>query len=70
MKRESKLYSYKDQMEELQLRRELEERKRREGKIKQPELTPKQKEMIRVQLKKEAAIRARLAEINNQVWFF
>lgn len=35
MKRESKAYSYKDQLEELQLRREIEEKKRREGKIKQ-----------------------------------
>lgn len=35
LKRESKAYSYKDQLEELQLRRELEEKNKREGKVKE-----------------------------------
>lgn len=65
MKRESKVYSYKEQQEELALRRELEEKRRREGKIKEPEMTPKQKEAMRLQLEKEAAIRLALTEVMN-----
>ncbi|RZF42330.1 hypothetical protein LSTR_LSTR016272 [Laodelphax striatellus] len=64
VKRESKVYSYKEQQEEMALRRELEEKKRRQGKIKDPELTPKQKEALRIQLEKEAAIRKRLTEVS------
>ena len=64
IKRESRAYSYKEQMEELQLIRELEEKKRREGKIKGPEMTPKQREAIRVQLEKESAIRSKVSALN------
>lgn len=64
IKRESRAYSYKEQMEELQLIRELEEKRRREGKIKGPELTPKQKEAIRVQLEKESVVRNRVSALN------
>ncbi|KAG8223949.1 hypothetical protein J437_LFUL003757 [Ladona fulva] len=68
MKRESKVYSYKEQLEELQLRRELEEKKRKQGKGKaEPELNPKQKEARRIQLEKESNIRAKLTELNQQV---
>ncbi|XP_039292554.1 eIF-2-alpha kinase activator GCN1 [Nilaparvata lugens] len=67
VKRESKVYSYKEQQEEMALRRELEEKKRRQGKIKDPELTPKQKEALRIQMEKEAAIRKRLTELNSDV---
>lgn len=63
LKRESKAYSYKDQLEELQLRRELEEKKRKEGKIKEPQYTPKQLEAIKNQRIKEQAIRNRLLEV-------
>lgn len=57
-------YSYKEQQEELQLRREIEERKRREGKIKEPQYTPKQLEIIKAQRDKEQVIRTRLTELN------
>ncbi|XP_071447058.1 stalled ribosome sensor GCN1 [Hetaerina americana] len=68
MKRESKVYSYKDQLEELQLRRELEEKKKKQGKGKaEPELNPKQKEARRLQLEKESAIRAKLRELNQKI---
>lgn len=64
LKRESKAYSYKEQLEELQLRRELEEKKRKEGKIKPPQYTPKQLEAIKNQKLKEQEIRNRLTEVN------
>jgi hypothetical protein len=67
MKRESKVYSYKEQLEELQLRRELDEKRRKQGKLKEPQLTPKQKEGLRLQLQKESAVRARLTEVT---WLF
>ncbi len=53
MKRENKAYSYKEQMEELALRKELEEKRRKEGKVVEPKLTPKQKEALNQQLEKE-----------------
>lgn len=63
MKRESKVYSYKDQLEEMQLRRELEEKRRKEGKIKEPQYTVKQLEAIKNQRIKEQAIRDRLTKV-------
>ncbi|XP_030761834.1 eIF-2-alpha kinase activator GCN1 isoform X2 [Sitophilus oryzae] len=64
LKRESKAYSYKEQLEELQLRRELEEKKKKEGKIKPPSYTAKQLEAIKNQRVKEEGIRKRLNELN------
>lgn len=69
LKRESKAYSYKEQLEELQLRRELEEKKRKEGKIKEPQYTPKQLEAIKNQRMKEQTIRNRLREVSLFVVF-
>lgn len=63
-KRENKVYSYKEQLEELQLRREIEEKKRKEGTWKPPQLTPKQKEAIKNQTDKEKAIKQRLQGLN------
>ncbi|XP_014216178.1 eIF-2-alpha kinase activator GCN1 [Copidosoma floridanum] len=67
MKRESKVYSFKEQQEELQLRRELYEKRKKEGKIKEPKLTPKQEEAVKAQYTKENAIRRRLTELNTNV---
>ncbi|XP_050089217.1 eIF-2-alpha kinase activator GCN1 [Anopheles aquasalis] len=67
LKRENKAYSYKEQLEELQLRRELEEKRRKEGKWKPPQLTPKQKELIDKQREKENAIKARLRALNDTI---
>lgn len=65
MKRESKAYSYKDQQEEQQLRRELEEKRRKAGKMKEPQYTPKQLEIIKAQKDKEQAVRNRLTQVIN-----
>lgn len=67
MKRESKVYSFKEQQEELQLRRELYEKRKREGKIKEPKLTPKQEETLKAQIAKENGIRKRLTELKAKI---
>lgn len=60
MKRESKAYSFKEQQEEIFLRKEIEEKKIKEGKLKKPELSLKQKEVMVVELEKESKIRNKL----------
>lgn len=67
MKRESKVYSFKEQQEELQLRRELYEKQKKEGKIKEPKLTPKQEEAVKLQFAKESATRKRLSVLNSKI---
>ena len=67
VKRENKAYSYKEQMEEIALRKELEEKKRREGKLIEPKLTQKQKEVLQAHLEKEAATRKRLKEAKEKI---
>ncbi|XP_073812308.1 lethal (3) 80Fj [Musca autumnalis] len=67
LKRENKAYSYKEQIEEMQLRREIEEKKRRDGKGKPIKLTPKQEEVIRNQTEKELQIKKRLRELNSKL---
>lgn len=67
MKRESKVYSFKEQQEELALRRELYEKRKREGKIKEPKLTAKQEEALKAQVARENAIRKRLREFQSKI---
>ena len=62
MKRESRVYSYKEQLEEIQLKKELEEKRRQSGKPIQ--YTPKQKEAIKVQMAKEKTIREHVAKVS------
>lgn len=66
-KRENKVYTYKEQLEEIQLRREIEEKKRKEGKWKPPQLTPKQKDAIEKQTEKEKSIKLRLTTLNDNL---
>jgi len=63
IKRENKAYSYKEQMEEIALRKEIEEKKKKEGKLKKPELTSKQKEALYNQLEKEKKIREEVGDV-------
>ncbi|XP_055374977.1 eIF-2-alpha kinase activator GCN1 [Condylostylus longicornis] len=67
LKRENKVYSYKEQLEELQLRKELDEKRKKEGKIKPVKLTPKQIEAIKTQTEKESQIRQRLKLLNEKL---
>uniref|UniRef100_A0A914UVT5 TOG domain-containing protein n=1 Tax=Plectus sambesii TaxID=2011161 RepID=A0A914UVT5_9BILA len=60
MKRESKAYSFKEQMADLELRKELAAKRKNDGEKK---LTPKQKTAMADQLKKESEVRARLNEL-------
>lgn len=63
MKRESKAYSYKEQQEEIMLRKEIEAKKIKEGKLKKPELSVKQKEAMAIELEKETNIRNKLKNV-------
>lgn len=64
MKRESKAYSFKEQQEEIILRKEIEAKKIKEGKIKKPELSAKQKEAMVIELEKETSIRNKLKSVS------
>ena len=71
MKRENKLYSYQDQLAELEIRKELEEKKRAKGLIKaEPvKLTKKQQELVDATMKTEAEIRGRMKEVRTRTFF-
>jgi len=52
----------------MALRKELEEKRRKEGKSQEPKLTPKQKELLDQQLDKESLIRQRVSSIKATVY--
>ncbi|XP_030245992.1 eIF-2-alpha kinase activator GCN1, partial [Drosophila navojoa] len=60
VKRENKVYSYKEQLEEIQLRREIDEKRQKEGKSKTIKLTQKQQELIKNQTEKELRVKLRV----------
>ncbi|KRK05621.1 uncharacterized protein Dyak_GE27770, isoform A [Drosophila yakuba] len=60
IKRENKVYSYKEQLEEIQLRREIDEKREKEGKLKTIRYTQKQEEQIKNQMEKEQQIKLRI----------
>ncbi len=51
----------------MALRKEIEEKKRREGKLTEPKLSPKQKEILDAQLEKEKVIRQKVAKLKGEV---
>ncbi|XP_071180493.1 stalled ribosome sensor GCN1-like [Mytilus edulis] len=67
IKRENKLYSYAEQMAEIELRKELDKKKGRSVKETKPKLTKKQEEMLEAQREKESKIRSRLTELNQEL---
>ncbi|XP_075147200.1 lethal (3) 80Fj isoform X2 [Haematobia irritans] len=67
LKRENKAYSYKEQIEELHLKREIEEKKRKEGRGKPIKLTMKQQDAIKAQTEKESLIRIRLTDLYHKL---
>ncbi|VDM51837.1 unnamed protein product, partial [Angiostrongylus costaricensis] len=62
MRRENKAYSFRDQLAELQLRRELAEKKRKEGK-----LTALQKQVMEKELAKEKEIRDEIGRMYENI---
>ena len=69
IKRENKLYSYKEQMAELELRKEMEKKKKLKGEAQKPQvkLSKKQQEMVDDTLKREQAVRDRCKQVRMQV---
>ena len=57
IRRENKLYSYEDQLAEIELRKEAEKRKEAKGINVEPKLTKQQQEAKQAQLEKESEIR-------------
>ncbi|TRY72261.1 hypothetical protein TCAL_11937 [Tigriopus californicus] len=67
VKRENKAYSYKEQLEEIALRKEIEEKRKREGTYVAPKLTSKQKDTLKTHLDKEAEIRKEVHVLKESV---
>ncbi|KAJ7333816.1 eIF-2-alpha kinase activator GCN1 [Desmophyllum pertusum] len=68
MKKESKAYSYEDQVWEEELRESMKKKKKAEGKLSEKdEMSQKEKEIFEAQLMKEAEVRDRLKELHSEV---
>ncbi|OQV22263.1 eIF-2-alpha kinase activator GCN1 [Hypsibius exemplaris] len=67
IKRESKAYSYKEQLAEIELRKELEEKKKAKLGGKEAPLTPKQKEVVTKQIQKETVVRQGVAKVYKRI---
>ncbi|XP_074594678.1 lethal (3) 80Fj [Brevipalpus obovatus] len=67
LKRESKLYSYKEQLAEMEIRREIEKKKMKSNPDKEPPLNEKQLAAKKIQLEKESMIRERLKGLHNEM---
>ena len=78
IKRENKMYSYKDQMAEIEMRKELESKKKQNQQVKfqdndcdnplkhlSSQLTKNQMEQVNLELEREKKIRNRMKEVRN-----
>ena len=63
VRRENKLYSYEDQLADMELRKEIERKKKAKGINVEPKLTKQQQEAMQVQLKKESEVRKKTKEV-------
>ncbi|GFR94655.1 GCN1 general control of amino-acid synthesis 1-like 1 [Elysia marginata] len=67
VRRENKLYSYADQMAELELRKEIEKKRGKEKQEPPVKLSKKQEELLAAQRRRESEIRDRLRQLNKTV---
>ena len=67
IRRENKAYSYKEQLAEIELRKEIEKKKGKKAADPPPKLSKKQEEQLAQQKQKEADIRGRLVKLNKTV---
>lgn len=63
IRRENKLYSYEEQLAEIELRKEMEKKKKAKGIQVEPKLTKQQQEAMQAQLEKESQIRKKTKEV-------
>ncbi|XP_006818140.1 LOW QUALITY PROTEIN: stalled ribosome sensor GCN1-like [Saccoglossus kowalevskii] len=67
MRRENKAYSYKEQLMEMELRKELEKKKAAKTGKKEPQLSKKQQEIMQAELEKESTIRKKMKKLDVQL---
>lgn len=67
IKRENKLYSYKEQLADLEIRREIEAKRKKQNPNKEEPLNEKQIAAKKAQLEKESSIRSRLQTLHDDL---